>query len=174
MFGGRQRKFFLSDNAGLIRQYNMKNGEFLKKVNTHNEIEMSEFANKLANIKKRDSLDISALMFLHEEKLLISASQDSTVRIYDESDPEESVLLKVLCGGHNNAEILSMAYSTHFTMLATASSNGLVAIWDFETGKMDGVLVNQQSEIVAMDFAEPFPVIVVAQSNGAISIWNIK
>ena len=78
----------------------MKNGEFLKKVNSHNEIENSEFANKLDNTKKRDALEISSLLFLQEEKLLISASQDSTVRIYDESDPEESVLLKVICGGH--------------------------------------------------------------------------
>ena len=152
----------------------MKNGEFLKRVNAHNEIETSEFANKLANVKKRDSPDISALLFLQEEKLLISASQDSTVRIYDESDPEESILLKVLCGGHSNAEILSMAYSSYFTMLATASSNGIVAIWDFETGKMDGVLINQPNEVVSIEFAEPYPILAVAQSNGAVSIWTIK
>jgi hypothetical protein len=42
----------------------MKTGEFLKKVNMHNEIENSEFANKLANIKKRDTLDISSIIFL--------------------------------------------------------------------------------------------------------------
>jgi len=42
----------------------MKNGEFLKKVNTHNEIENSEFANKLDSTKKRDALEISALLFL--------------------------------------------------------------------------------------------------------------
>ena len=102
----------------------MKNGEFLKKVNQHNEIEKSEFANKLANIKKRDTLDISSMIFLHEEKLLISASLDSTIRIYDENDPEESSLIKVFCGGHQNFEILCMAYSLHFTMLATGSGNG--------------------------------------------------
>jgi WD40 repeat protein len=96
------------------------------------------------------------------------------VRIYDESDPEESNLLKVLCGGHQNADILAMAYSMHFTMLATASSNGLVAIWDFETGKMDGLLVNQQCEVVGIDFGDPFPVIVVGQSNGMVSVWTIK
>lgn len=99
-FGGRQRKMFISDTGGLVRQYNVKNGEFIKKVNQHNEIEKSEFANKLANVKKRDVMDISAMMFLQEEKLLICAFQDSTIRIYDEADPEESVLLKVLCGGH--------------------------------------------------------------------------
>jgi hypothetical protein len=58
----------------MIRQYNIKNGEFLKKVNKHNEIENSEFANKLDNTKKRDALYISAILFLQEEKLLISAS----------------------------------------------------------------------------------------------------
>ena len=52
----------------------MKNGEFLKKINSHNEIEESEFASKLAGVKKRDISEISALLFLHEEKLLISAS----------------------------------------------------------------------------------------------------
>lgn len=52
----------------------MKNGEFIKKVNKHNEIERSEFANKIINLKKRDTLEISVIIFLHEEKLLISAS----------------------------------------------------------------------------------------------------
>lgn len=37
----------------------MKNGEFLKKVNSVNEIEKSEFASKLANIKRNDNLEIS-------------------------------------------------------------------------------------------------------------------
>ena len=58
-FGARQRKFFISDNAGLIRQYNMKNGEYLRKVNKLNEIENSEFATKLANVKKNESIEIT-------------------------------------------------------------------------------------------------------------------
>lgn len=45
-FGARQRKFFLADNGGMIRQYNMKNSEFLKKVNDVKEIEDSEFSKK--------------------------------------------------------------------------------------------------------------------------------
>ncbi|CAD8060727.1 unnamed protein product [Paramecium primaurelia] len=174
-FGGRQRKLFIADNAGLIRQYNMKTGEFLKKVNMHNEIENSEFANKLANIKKRDTLDISSIIFLQEEKLLISASQDSTIRIYDETDPEESILLKVFCGGHQNSEILSMSYSSNFTMLATGSANGLISLWDFETSKLCGVLNTPQplAEVTALEFADPYPVLVSLQGI-LISIWNIK
>lgn len=46
-----------------------------------------------------------------EEKLLITASHDSMIRIYDESDPEESSLIKVLCGGNYGAELTVIAYS---------------------------------------------------------------
>ena len=45
-FGGKQRKFFIGDNAGLIRQFNMKDGVLLKEVNSLNEIQKSEFASK--------------------------------------------------------------------------------------------------------------------------------
>lgn len=51
-------------------------------------------------------------MYNHEEKLLIAAYQDSTIRIYDESDAEESVILKVLSGAHRDSEITSIAYSS--------------------------------------------------------------
>ena len=128
----------------------------------------------MANLKKRDTLDISGTIYLHEEKLLISASHDSTIRIYDEADPEESTLLKVLCGGNQNAEILSVSYSAYFTLLASGSSNGLVAIWDLETGKMDGLLVNEVSEVVAIEFMDPIPVVVTGQSNGMVSLWTVK
>lgn len=56
-----------------------------------------------------------------EEKLLITASHDSTIRIYDESDPEESSLIKVLCGGNHGGEITVIAYSQFFMLLAAGS-----------------------------------------------------
>lgn len=140
----------------------MKNGEFLKKVNQYNEIEKSEFAKKFHSIKKRDAIEISNLLFLPEEKILISASQDSTIRIYDEADPEESVLLKVLCGANQNTEITVLVYSNFYTLLASGSSNGHVAIWDLETNKLDGLLVNEysNSEVIGIEFMDPLPLLV--------------
>ncbi len=51
------------------------------------------------------------MIYIHEEKLLIASYSDSTIRIYDESESEESVLIKVLSGGHMNAEIVCLVYS---------------------------------------------------------------
>lgn len=52
--GARQRKFFVGDNIGLIRQYNMNNGEFLKSVNSLNETEGADFVKKQAFVKRKD------------------------------------------------------------------------------------------------------------------------
>lgn len=80
--------------------------------------------------------------------------------MYDEADPEESVLLKVLCGGNQNAEILTLSYSPYFTLLAAGSTNGLVSIWDLNTGKLDGLLMNDTSEVVSVEFMDPMPTLV--------------
>ena len=40
------------------------------------------------------------------EKLLITSAWDSTIRIFDEEDTEESNEIKVLSGGHEESEIV--------------------------------------------------------------------
>ena len=161
-FGARQRKFFIADNSGLIRQYNMKNGEYLRKVNTLNEIEHSEFASKLTNVKKNESIEVTQILFLMEEKILISASLDSLIRIYDESDPEDSVLIKVLCGGNQGSEISCIRYSSFFTSLAVGSMNGIISLWEFENGKLENVYFGPKSEVVQIEFVEPLPILISA------------
>ena len=69
-------------------------------------------------------------MYIAKEKLLVAAYWDSTIRIYDEGDAEESQLLKVLSGGHKESEIQCFNYSSKI------SSNGLIAVWEFDTGKL--------------------------------------
>jgi WD40 repeat protein len=103
---------------------------------------------------------VSQLIYNHEEKLLIAAYSDSTIRIYDEDDAEESTLLKVLSGGHKEASIQVLAYSARLSMLASGSANGMIALWDFETGKLESVLVADECEILALEFCDPYPVLV--------------
>ena len=55
------------------------------------EITGAEFVNKMQHIKRREK---------NNEISPKCSSWDSTIKIYDEEDPEESVLLKILSGGH--------------------------------------------------------------------------
>ena len=100
-FGGKQRKFYLGDNSGTIRIFNMKTGEFLQNINApHEEQELD----KSKTIKRKENNEISQMIYLHEEKLLISSAWDSTIRIYDETDPEDPMLLRILSGAHKDSD----------------------------------------------------------------------
>lgn len=173
-FGANERKFYIADNGGFIRVYNMKNGEFMNKVNLTTEIEGVEFANKHAHIKKKENNEVSNMIYLREERLLIMASWDSTIRIYDESEPEESVLLRVFSGGHMESEILSLAYSSHLSLLASGSSNGIIAVWDLETGKLETLLLGHKNDINALEFAHPYPLLISGSNEGVICIWGVR
>ena len=173
-FGANERKFFIADNGGFMRVYNMKNGEFMKKVNITTDIEGPEFANKHSHIKKKENNEVSNLIYLREERLLITSSWDSTIRIYDESEPEESVLLRVFSGGHMESEILSLAYSSHLSLLASGSSNGIIAVWDLESGKLETLLLGHKNDINALEFADPFPLLISGSNEGIICIWGVR
>jgi WD40 repeat protein len=158
----------------MIRQYNMKNGEFLKKVNDMKEIEDSEFSKKQSHIKKKETNEISSLIYINEEKLLIASYWDSTIRIYDEAESEESVLLKVLSGAHKDSEIISLTYSSKQSLFASGSANGIIALWDFETGKLEGILKADDSEVTQIEFLDPYPAIATTTSNGSVYIWGSR
>jgi hypothetical protein len=51
------------------------------------------------------------MIYIKKEKLLIASYSDSINLICDESEPEESLLIKVLSGGHMNVEIVCLVYS---------------------------------------------------------------
>jgi len=63
----------------------MKNGTFLKNVNSANELEeQSEFAKKMSGKTKKESNEVSKIIYIQSTVLLIAAYYDSTIRIYDE------------------------------------------------------------------------------------------
>ena len=106
--------------------------------------------------------------------MLITGSVDSIIKIYDENEPEESVLLKVIIGGHEDGEITAMAYSPLLALLASGSSNSIISIWDIELAKLDEVCYGHTSEITAMEFLDPYPVLVSASNDGSVILWGVR
>ena len=175
-YGSKCRKIYIGDNAGNLSLYSMKNGEFLKRVRNENEeIDMQEkFLKRQNMIKKKEINEVSNIIYLHEEKLLINASWDSTIKIYNENDEQESVLLRIMSGGHKDSDINALAYSSNLGMLASGSHNGIISIWDFEFGKLEATLLGHNGEITSLKFADPFPILISGSSDGSICVWVIK
>lgn len=47
-----------------------------------------------------------------------------------------------MSGAHRDSEISSIAYSPKINFLASGSTNGIIALWNFETGKCDNLLLS--------------------------------
>lgn len=106
--GGRARKIYVGDNAGNTGLYNMKNCEFLKHVNKLEQEtkEIKKFGEiTFSDLKNKEDHDVTSILFIPDEKMLVIGTVDSIIKIYDESDFEESSIPRIFIGGHKETEI---------------------------------------------------------------------
>lgn len=52
--------------------------------------------------------------------------------VYDERDTDESILLRNVEGAHQS-QITVLAFDFHFSLIVTASIDGEIVLYDFET-----------------------------------------
>lgn len=176
----RHRITIIGDNSGSIRAYNFANGALMKKIN--NDIRENIFASDEeeaepeSESKKKSgdwNSEISALFFCNEDKILIASSWDSSIMVYDMKDIEEVNLLRVMKGGHAGSDITCITYSPYLSLIASGSSNGIVSVWDFEIGKLEGAVFGHKRDITAISFLEPYPVMLTFSLDGMICLWNV-
>lgn len=180
----RNRIFTIGDNSGSIRAYNFANGALMKNITGEaksSKLNPDEATQEMQETtvkpkKKNDdwNSEISALFFCNDDKILISSSWDSTIMLFDMKDIEGVGLLRTLRGGHQESDITCVTYSPYLSLIASGSSNGIVAVWDFEIGKLEGACFGHKRDITAISFLEPYPVIITFSSDGMICIWNLR
>eukprot|EP00743_Colponemidia_sp_Colp-15_P009230 GILK01010078.1.p1 GENE.GILK01010078.1~~GILK01010078.1.p1 ORF type:complete len:1529 (+),score=350.86 GILK01010078.1:164-4750(+) len=151
----RNRKFFLGDHKGDIRVCSFSNGGIIKGMDKH----------------KRE---VSYLQFVPKDRVLLTASWDSTIKIHDDRDPDSADVLRSMIGGHKEDDIQCVAFSHHLLLLASASHNGLLQVWDFELGKLIGSCLGHRREITSLTFLDPYPALASADRHGNVCIWGVR
>lgn len=180
----RNRICIIGDNSGSIRAYNFANGALMKTMNgesRENKLNLDEDSQQNLESpskkeKKNDdwNSEISALYFCVDDKILIASSWDSSIMLYDMKDIEDVSLLRSMKGGHQGSDITCITYSAYLSLIASGSSNGIVAVWDFEIGKLEGAVFGHKREITTIAFLEPYAAMITCSSDGMICIWNVK
>jgi WD40 repeat protein len=165
-FDSRHRKFFVGDNTGGIRTYNYSNGALLKDITSTPAAEEG----KVEELKA----EISGLHFCNEDKLLIVSSWDSTIQVYDQADPEQAPRLRLMTGGHQESDITCLTYSSHLSLLASGSTNGIVSIWDFELAKLEAACLGHIREVSSLVFTDPYPILCSMALDSVACFWAVR
>lgn len=154
-----QRKFLVGDHDGNVRAFNYMNGD-----------ELLRFVPSSSSTQRRaHTTEVSRILPLDEYGLFLTASWDGSLKVFDDVEDEDGMLLRVMSGGHSN-DVSTIAFSLHLSLIASGSSDGKVCIWNFELGTLLGTC-DQVAAVTAMAFVEPYPALLVADANGTFHMW---
>src|SRR3989440_123451 len=108
-----------------------------------------------------------SVAFSHDSARLASASEDSTVKIWDASSGE---CLQTLEG--HSAWVQSVAFSHDSARLASASGDGTVKIWDASSGECLQTLEGHSNWVQSVAFSHDSARLASASDDATVKIWD--
>ncbi|MFI8263845.1 MULTISPECIES: WD40 repeat domain-containing serine/threonine protein kinase [unclassified Streptomyces] len=111
---------------------------------------------------------INSLAFTPDGKTLASASDDSTVRLWDVKDHAHLATLT----GHTDM-VFSAAFSPDGKTLATASADKTVRLWDTATRKPAATLTGHTARARAVAFDPTGKTLASGGQDGVVLLWNV-
>ena len=179
VMGPRHRKFYMGDNLGIVRLYNLSNAEFIKEVNNvkYEAKEISEYQRKLGFVsskpKKFEMSSVTCMLHIELDSVMVVGTSNSVIKFFDlNKESAEESFYKFFFGGHKKAAITALSYNRSVGILASGSANGVITLWDVANGKLEYSFLAHSKEIVGLSFGFPYPVVIAASKDGSLSIWG--
>ena len=153
------RKIIVGDHSGHISMYDPMSGVPLKPLRSH-------------------SQEVTGLCYVDADHIVISSSWDRKIVIHNDTadvgvtgKPRD--VFRVIKEAHSN-DILCLCFFATIDLIASGSRDCTTRLWNYETCKLEAVLLGHNSDIVALRFLEPYPLILISDANGVLSIWRVK
>ncbi|KAH8586004.1 hypothetical protein B0O99DRAFT_748622 [Bisporella sp. PMI_857] len=109
---------------------------------------------------------VNSVAFSHDSKLLVSASSDSTLKVWNVA----TGALQQTLDGHTSW-ISSVAFSHNSKLLASASYGGTIKIWNAVTGTLQQTLEGHTILAYSVVFSHDSKLLASANGN-TVKIWN--
>ena len=123
----RQRKFIIGTVTGSIGVYNYSNGALMKKFPPFEASGMGGGA-------------VTDLVYCSHAKVVIASCVSGNIRIYDELDPENCLVLREFDRNYTHTSLAMIHYAISSDTVVSAGTQGddMIKYFDFETGKCLG------------------------------------
>ena len=102
-----------------------------------------------------------------DEKKLVSAAADGTVRIWDVESGQETALL----AGHTNS-VECVSPSGDGKLLASSSNDGTIRIWDVASSQPVHILLGHVSEVDSVTFMPDGKTVISGGKDKTIRFWD--
>jgi WD40 repeat protein len=153
----RQRKLIVGTQGGDVTVHNAASGGLMKSLDKAHPT----------------GSEITAMEYVVGTKLLLTASWDRTVRLFDEDPPHACVGVRSVARAHD-ADITAASASNNLVLMASADALSFVKVWDMETLKLDGACIGHGGGIQCVQFVEPYPLLLVADKEGRVVMWGMR
>ncbi|MFN6497512.1 MAG: eIF2A-related protein [Nostoc sp. DedQUE01] len=105
--------------------------------------------------------------FSPDGKLIVTASNDKTARVWDTSTGKLLSELK----GHQNS-VNNASFSPDGKLIVTASDDNTARVWDTSTGKLLSELKGHQSAVINASFSPDGKLIVTESYDNTARVWD--
>lgn len=146
-----QKRIYLGDSNGKIKNFNMSNSSIIKEFTSHQK-------------------EISQLLYSQNMQILISLSTDQQLKIHNDYELLQNQIIKELDMTQMN--IISMHLYDEFYRLCLGLSSGNVKFYDIEHYRFDseieipGERQFHNDEVVLITAIKPIPVIFISHTSG--------
>ncbi|MEG4317512.1 MULTISPECIES: CHAT domain-containing protein [unclassified Microcoleus] len=141
-------------------------------ANTRTQVELA-LLNTVSNVATQNNQTghtgkVNSISFSPNRKVLATASDDNTVKIWDTSTYKE---IKTLIGHID--KVNSVSFSPNGNVLATSSADKTVKLWDTSTYKEIKTLVDENQEVRGISFSPDGNILAAATYSNNVKLWDI-
>ncbi|MEH2074645.1 MAG: AAA-like domain-containing protein, partial [Nostoc sp.] len=126
----------------------------------------------LLNIREQNRLEghsssVNSVVFSPDGKILASASDDNTIKLWNRDTGKEISTLS----GHSSP-VFSVVFSPDGKTLASASDDKTIKLWNRDTGKEISTLSGHSSLVSSVVFSPDGKTLASASRDKTIKLWN--